>query len=45
MSPIMPAPLREAIARQDYPAVLRHARELAGWTQTELATAWVSTRA
>lgn len=37
MSPIMPSPLRDAIARQDYPAVLRHARELAGWTQTELA--------
>ncbi|WP_410608395.1 helix-turn-helix domain-containing protein [Amycolatopsis sp. lyj-109] len=37
MSPIVPPPLREAIARQDYPAVLRLARELAGWTQTELA--------
>jgi transcriptional regulator with XRE-family HTH domain len=35
--PTIMSSLREAMARQDYPAVLRHARELAGWSQTELA--------
>ncbi|MFI5593609.1 multiprotein-bridging factor 1 family protein [Amycolatopsis sp. NPDC051758] len=33
----MSSPLLDAIARRDYPAVLRHAREGAGWSQTELA--------
>ncbi|WP_372672723.1 helix-turn-helix domain-containing protein [Amycolatopsis kentuckyensis] len=37
MLPIMSSPLFDAIERRDYPAVLQHARERAGWNQTELA--------
>lgn len=37
MLPIMSPPLLDAIKRRDYPAVLRCARDRAGWSQTELA--------
>ena len=37
MPPTMSPLLLEAIEQRDYPAVLRYAREQAGWSQTELA--------
>jgi transcriptional regulator with XRE-family HTH domain len=37
MLPIMSSPLLDAIERGDYSAVLRHARDRVGWSQTELA--------